>query len=103
MAELRTPEVHSHERLGHELGGIAGRYSHVTAPMREELMSQLTRRWEQALDARAAIGSRSPVAVLDALLASRVSGRSAKILSRNTPRESSEGVIPLRARPSKGA
>jgi hypothetical protein len=36
MAELRTPEVLSHVRLGHELGGIAGRYGHVTAPMREE-------------------------------------------------------------------
>ncbi len=30
MAEQRTPEVLSHERLGHELGRIAGVYSHVT-------------------------------------------------------------------------
>ncbi len=35
MTELRTPEVFSHERLGHELGGIGGIYSHVTPAMRQ--------------------------------------------------------------------
>jgi hypothetical protein len=39
MAELPTPEVLSHERLGNELGGVAGRYSHVTVQMREELIA----------------------------------------------------------------
>jgi len=104
MAELRTPEVLSHNRLGHELGGVAGRYSHITRPMRDELMRQLTDQWNSALAARAAIRSHSPVAVLDTLLQS--AGRAAskrddtKIVSRNSP---SEGVIPLRARGAKGA
>jgi integrase len=103
MAELRTPEVLSHERLGHELGGVAGRYSHVTAPMREELMSQLTQRWEQALAGRAAISLRSPVAVLDALLQARASGKNARKFSRDSPSGHSGEVIPLRSRPRKGA
>lgn len=49
MAELRTPEVLGHERLGHELEGIGGRYSHVTQTMRTEVCDQLpsggSRRW----------------------------------------------------------
>jgi hypothetical protein len=85
MAELRTPEVLSHERLGHELGGVAGRYSHVTAPMREELMSQLTERWEQALAGRAAISPRSP---------GRCSTRSCKPVLPGQTRGSSPGTLP---------
>lgn len=103
MAELRTPEVLSHDRLGHELGGVAGRYSHVTAPMREELMRQLTARWEEALDARATLSPGSPVPALDALLQARSGGRTARDFSRKSPRRPGEGVIPLRARPRKGA
>jgi hypothetical protein len=101
---MRTPEVLSHERLGHELGGVAGRYSHVTTPMREELLRQMTERWYDALAARAAISRQSPVAALDALLqgAARNAkpGEDLKIFSRNSPRE---GVIDLRSRPRKGA
>lgn len=67
MAKLRRPEVLSHDRLGHELGGIAGRYSHVTAATREELTGQLTRRWKQAVDDRAAVAPDSPVTGLDGL------------------------------------
>lgn len=104
MAELRTPEVLSHERLGHQLGGIAGRYSHVTDPMRQELMDGLTRHWEQALDARAAIRPHSPVRALDALLQARYKGSKKgddhKIVSRNSPREE---VTYLSSRPRKGA
>jgi hypothetical protein len=37
MTELGTPEVLSHDRPGHQLGGIGGRYTHVTGGMREEL------------------------------------------------------------------
>ena len=32
MAELRIPEVLSHDRLGHRLAGIGAAYSHVTPP-----------------------------------------------------------------------
>lgn len=103
MAEVRTPEVLSHERLGHEMEGIAGRYSHVTDAMRKELMEELTARWLTALDARAAMHPGSPVAVLDELLQARgrkKKGDDTKIVSQNSP---SEGVSPLRARPRKGA
>src|SRR6266536_1470334 len=68
MGELRIPEVLSHERLGHRIGGIAGVYSHVTPAMRRQLKDALTACWERSLEARAAINPRSPVAVLDALL-----------------------------------
>lgn len=65
MVEARTPEILSHERLGHELGGIGGRYSHVTAAMRQDLIDSLTERWHAALDQRLAIHPRSPVEALD--------------------------------------
>jgi integrase len=77
MAEYRTHEVLSHDRLGHELGGIAGVYSHPTQPMRDELMAALTVAWEQSLDARLALCPVSEVPVLDRLLRDRaaVTGR----------------------------
>jgi hypothetical protein len=71
MIELRTPEVLSHDRLGHELPGIAGIYSHPTPLMRAELMKGLTACWEKSLDTRLALCPRSPVAVLDELLRAR--------------------------------
>jgi hypothetical protein len=45
MIELGTERVLQFERLGHELGGIDGVYSHVTDPMRKRLINQLQRRW----------------------------------------------------------
>ncbi|MBA9002038.1 integrase [Actinomadura cellulosilytica] len=74
MVEMRVPEILSHERLGHQLGGIGARYSHVTPAMRAELLDGLTARWEAALDARAAMHPRSPVPVLDELLQERREG-----------------------------
>ena len=71
MIELRTPEVLSHARLGHEMPGIAGVYSHPTPPMVAELMDGLTACWERSLDERLAMCASSPVAVLDCLLARR--------------------------------
>lgn len=71
MAEYRTPEVLSHERLGHLMGGIAGRYTHVTPAMRQELLDRLTADWEAALDARWRLHPGSAVTVLDDLLKAR--------------------------------
>jgi len=72
--------------------------------MREELMGQLTERWNQALDARAAITPHSPVAVLETLLQARLrsskKGEDPKIFSQSSPRE---GVTYLSSRPRKGA
>lgn len=71
MVELRTPEILSHERLGHELGGIGSVYSHVTPAMRAELCEQLTALWTGAVDARLAMSPGSPVPVLDGILRAR--------------------------------
>jgi hypothetical protein len=58
------------ERMGHEVPGMRGIYSHVTDGMRAELRSGLQELWEVSLRERASLGSRSAVAVLDDLLAS---------------------------------
>lgn len=104
MAELRTPEVLSHERLGHEMGGIAGVYSHVTPAMRAELAEHLTARWLDALDARIKMCPRSPVPALDELLRARArntaKGGNPKIISRNSPET---GISVLRARPKRAS
>lgn len=103
MAELRTPEVLSHERMGHELEGIGGRYSHVTPGMRAELCDELTKRWLAALDARAAMHPHSPVAALDELLSAR---QGKKKVGRSDDRPTDfpqRDVSVLRAKPRKGA
>jgi hypothetical protein len=71
MAELCVPEVMSHNRLGHEIPGIAGVYSHPTPPMRAGLMASLTACWEASLDARLVMFPSSPVVVLNELLRER--------------------------------
>ncbi|GAA0347692.1 LacI family DNA-binding transcriptional regulator [Actinoallomurus spadix] len=103
MVQLRTPEVLSHERLGHILGGIGGVYSHVTPEMREELRDALTQQWEAALDARLELSPHSPVAVLEEILQAR---RRHKKVGRPEDRPTEfpqEGVVLLRSRPRKGA
>ena len=57
------------ERMGHEVPGMRGIYSHVTDGMRAELRSGLQELWEVSLRESASLGSRSAVAVLDDLLA----------------------------------
>lgn len=69
MAGRRVAEIMSHDRLGHKMAGIAGVYSHPTQAMRDELMAELTACWEESLRERAALCGRSPVPVLDTLLA----------------------------------
>lgn len=71
MQELGTPPVLMDDRMGHADGSVQARYTHVTSPMRAALMSGLTELWEAALDARLALSPRSPVVVLDRLLADR--------------------------------
>jgi len=72
--------------------------------MRRALLGQLTERWEQALDARAALAADSPVPALDALLRGRhVEPRKTKIFSQDSPGLDIREVIPLRARPQQGA
>ncbi|WP_435109744.1 hypothetical protein [Nocardiopsis synnemataformans] len=68
MQEDRIPEVLQYDRLGHEMPGIGGVYSHVTAMMRQELLGALTVRWENSMRLRADLHPHSPVALLDHLL-----------------------------------
>ncbi|MFC7845515.1 hypothetical protein [Streptomyces sp. NPDC057382] len=61
--------------MGHIDGSVQARYSHITREMREELLANLTVEWEASLDARLAMGPRSPVAALSGLLQQRLSAR----------------------------
>ena len=71
LDEIGVPDKLADERMGHANGSVQARYSHVTQPMRDQLMIGLTEMWCAALDARLAMSPRSPVAVLDQLLAAR--------------------------------
>ena len=75
LEELGTPKVLVDERMGHIDGSVSARYAHVTTAMRQQLMHELTRLWEEALDARLAMCPRSPVPVLDRLLQERATPR----------------------------
>lgn len=44
LIEANVPRVLQFDRLGNELGGVDGIYSHVTEPMRARLMAELERR-----------------------------------------------------------
>jgi len=63
------PEILAELRLGHEVPGMRGLYSHVSARMREELKQALQARWEESLKERAALAPNSLVPALDKLLA----------------------------------
>ena len=69
MAEDGIREILQARRLGHGVPGMRGVYTHVSDAMRAELKDALQARWEQSLRARAAIDPRSPVPLLDELLA----------------------------------
>jgi integrase len=47
LDETRLPDVLVHERMGHQMPGIGGVYSHVTDTMRKRLLNELQRRWTQ--------------------------------------------------------
>ena len=63
------PEILAELRLGHEVPGMRGLYSHVSAKMRDELKAALQARWEESLRERAALDPQSSVPALDKLLA----------------------------------
>ena len=69
MTEDGIPEILAEQRLGHEVPGMRGLYTHVSDRMREDLKAALQARWEDSLAARAAICPHSPVPLLDALMA----------------------------------
>jgi integrase len=45
LDELHVQDVLKCERMGHQMPGIQGVYSHVTDPMRRRLINQLQQRW----------------------------------------------------------
>lgn len=60
------------ERMGHEVPGIRGVYSHVSPTMRTDLVAALQERWQAALRARVQIAPRSSVRLLNELLTAAV-------------------------------
>lgn len=68
MIEDKIPEVLAELRLGHEIPGIRGAYSHTSEQMRQELKDALQARWENSLKARFALAPNSLVPALDKLL-----------------------------------
>ena len=69
MAEDGIPEILAEQRLGHDVPGMRGLYTHVTQAMREDLTAAIQARWETSLRDRAALDPNSPVPLLDNLLA----------------------------------
>jgi hypothetical protein len=69
LDELGIRYVLQSERMGHEVPSMRGVYSHVTPGMRADLVAGLQELWEASLNERARISRRSPVRVVDALLA----------------------------------
>jgi hypothetical protein len=69
MIEDKIPEVLAELRLGHEIPGIRGAYSHASEQMRQELKDALQARWESSLQERFALAPCSLVPALDKLLA----------------------------------
>jgi len=68
LDDLGVRYVLQSERMGHEVPGMRGVYSHVTPGMREDLTARLQELWEAALRERAARARRSAAPVLDRLL-----------------------------------
>jgi hypothetical protein len=71
MDEAGVPDALKSERMGHELPGMRGIYSHVSPAMRADLLACLQERWLTSLEARAQISPHSSVGILNALLPAR--------------------------------
>jgi hypothetical protein len=92
LDDLGVRYVLQSERMGHEVPGMRGVYSHITPGMREDLLAGLQELWEASLRERARISGRSPVPALDALLAgfrepaNKIGSRSAPKIGHLTAR-----------------
>src|SRR5215470_830749 len=62
--DLGVRYVLQSERMGHEVPGMRGVYSHITPGMREDLTAGRQELWEASVHERARISARSPVQVL---------------------------------------
>jgi len=68
MTEDGIPEILAERRLGHEVPGMRGLYSHMSQRMRDDLTAALQARREDSLRLRAKIDPHSPIPLLDELL-----------------------------------
>lgn len=68
LDDLGVRYVLQSERMGHEVPGMRGVYTHITSRMRAELRDGLQEFWEASLRERALIANRSAVAILDRVL-----------------------------------
>ena len=68
MDEAGISYILQSERMGHEVPGMRGVYSHVSAAMRKALAEALEAMWVISLRYRAQLSPRSAVAILDRLL-----------------------------------
>jgi Phage integrase family len=103
MAEDGIPDILAEQRLGHEVPGMRGLYTHVSDRMRKALAQALQARWEDSLRARAAIRPHSPVPLLDELLAPHrrrqadtgsANGTVRHLITRTTPGRQGEVDLP---------
>ena len=69
LDDLGVRYVLQSERMGDEVPGMRGVYSHITPRMRAELRDRLQMRWESSLHDRALLAERSTVALLNEILA----------------------------------
>jgi hypothetical protein len=74
------------ERMGHEVPGMRGVYSHIADEWRVDLIERLQERWEASLDARARLSAHSAVPLLDDLLAAHRKPSPKHLHSRLAPK-----------------
>jgi integrase len=70
LDDLGIRYVLQSERMGHEVPGMRGVYTHITSRMRAELRDGLQELWDVSLNERSQLSGHSGVAVLDTILSS---------------------------------
>jgi hypothetical protein len=71
LDDLGVRYVLQSERMGHEVPGMRGVYSHITPGMRQDLRVGLQQLWKISLAERIGLAEHSAVPVLDRLLSDR--------------------------------
>jgi hypothetical protein len=71
LDDLGIRYVLQSERMGHEVEGMRGIYSHITPGMRAELTAGLQQLWEESLRQRSGLSPTSAIRTLDQLLESQ--------------------------------
>jgi hypothetical protein len=98
MAEDGVPEILAEQRLGHQVTGLRGLYAHASPRMRDDLKQALQERWEESLQARAALSEHSPVPLLDSLLGAKDEPRE-PMISQIPPKLARRQPAPNRLEP----